>query len=98
MAKKKICDITIKGQKYKVFKAPNNKDYYGQTNTEKRTIEITQERIEETIAHELLHSYFFECGLYQYEGDELLHEVFGHNASELLKNYNIILKAYKKDK
>lgn len=91
---KKICNVNIKGTTYRVYKVPENNEFYGQMYPDKKVIHLTNERLKETIMHELMHCYLFECGHDELYNNEDLQIVFSRFALALFKNYSIILKAY----
>ena len=93
---KKLCNVDIKGTTYRVYKVPENDDFYGQMHPDKKVIHLTNERLKETIMHELMHCYLFECGHDELYNNENLQIVFSRFALALFKNYSIILKAYNK--
>lgn len=86
--------ISILGTDYQVLLAPINDDYWGETDTKLKKILFTKDKHmkNETIAHELLHAYLYQCGLDNLCSDEVLHHSFGRFFEEFLKNYKIIQK------
>lgn len=68
--------MQIKGQEYKTHFFKDNRGFEGLTRTDTKDIFIKVDEDEnetkKTIIHELLHAYFFECGLVGYCSDETL--------------------------
>lgn len=69
--------IKIKGVTYKLYYISSDCiDYYGFSNTGTKEIflaeNLNKEKLYETIFHELIHCYFYECGLFKYCNDETL--------------------------
>lgn len=98
---KKLCNIKVKGQTYKVYKIDPNSEYFGRMNGTDKVIELTstlKEKgiLEDTTMHELTHAFFYECGQMKYCEDEELQETIGRFAKEIVKAYNTIINAYKK--
>lgn len=98
LKRQKICKVYIKGALHTVFRVGSNSKYYGRISNIKKEIELTDDQLEETILHELMHAYFFECGATKYCNDENLHTIIGRCAIEIIKNYHKILKAFKECK
>lgn len=68
--------MRIKGQEYKITFFKDSRGFAGLTKTDEKEILIElnpdDKEIQKTIIHELLHAYFYECGLIGYCGDETL--------------------------
>jgi len=94
--KDKIEIINIKGQEYQV----EFKDYLpnccGLSDSAKKEIFIennsNSEELKKRIVHELLHAYFYECGLNVYNSDETLINWIDHHFLELNDKLNKIIE------
>lgn len=88
--------IKIKGRLYKVKFIDCDNLYNGLTNTETKTIiinnNLNNETLFETVIHELIHSYFFECGLDEYCADEKLVTFLARHFFDLKKSFENIFK------
>lgn len=88
----KPATIIIKGQEYKIELINENDFYLGKTDYENHTIYITrnlpQASFFEVACHELLHAFFYECGLPTYKNDEILIEFISSIFLDLNKNVN----------
>lgn len=86
--------ISIMGTKYDVALIPDNADYWGECDGHERLILLTKDKYVkyETIAHELLHAYLYQCGLDELAGNEVLHHAFGRFFEEFVCNYKILQK------
>lgn len=91
-------DIYIKGTRYRIKIEKPNQEYLGETDTKKRTITITTENdkkeIEKTIIHELLHAYFYECGLRAYSSNEILIEYLDSIFKDIMKKTKQVNKIF----
>ena len=99
--------IKIKGEEWKVEFVEKFSEYeecvLGLTKDNERKIYILKNQeekfLKDTIAHELIHAYLFECGHYlsNVESEQVAHFV-GRNFEQLLKNFETILKGAKNDR
>lgn len=68
--------VNVLGTKYNINYFDYLTGYLGSTDTDKKIIDIdntlNKNEFKRTILHELLHAYFYECGLERYSGDEFL--------------------------
>ena len=55
------------------------------------------EELKKTLLHELLHAYFFECGLPYYGSDEKLISWLECNYFKILNSFNNVLSQLKKE-
>lgn len=71
-----VKNVKVMGVLYSIYFINDSScDYLGQTDTTKKTIilnEVSNDCMSEVIFHELLHAYFYECGLISYYQDERL--------------------------
>ena len=90
--------IIIKGCPYKIIFFDEDCDYLGLTSTRNKTIRIhnglVKRDLERIILHELLHAYFFECGLQEYCADETLVNYFDSIYHDLSQNLNNVVKMH----
>lgn len=81
-------NLQIKGTTYKV-QLYKNFGYSGETNIKEKTISIEAdedlEELRRTIMHELLHAYFFECGLNCFCNNETLISWLEKHIDEICK-------------
>lgn len=72
----KQINIKIKGQPYTICYVKNLYGSLGLTDTENKFIYVQKiediEELQRTIIHELIHAYFYECGLLEYSQSETL--------------------------
>ena len=75
-SKKYIGAVNVFGTLYKVFLFDYECEYIGLTDKKEKRIYIDcrlkDEILTDTLTHELLHAYFYECGLESYSNDETL--------------------------
>lgn len=90
--------ITIKGQLYKVKFIDCDDLFNGLTKIDTKTIiidnNLNNETLFETVIHELIHAYFFECGLDEYCADEKLVTFLARHFFDLEKSFENIFKKY----
>ena len=91
MGNKKIYLFSIvKGTKYNVEFFTDPRNFVGLTETNDKVIklDITQDTLslKQTIFHELLHAYFYECGLKKYCSDEILIEFLDSIIFDLMQD------------
>lgn len=92
--------IIIKGVKYNINFYSDVRSYVGMTDTKKKEIIIfiNQNEIDffKTIIHELLHAYFYECGLCRFSDDEQLIEWLEFTFLDIYSDFSRIVEFIKK--
>ena len=90
--------IVVKGCAYKVIFFDDERSYLGRTDFVVNNIyiysKLTKRDLEKTIFHELLHAYFYECGLMLYGADETLVTYLDSIYPELGQSMVDIMKMY----
>lgn len=92
--------LNIKGVGYRVKLVDlidNDSKILGQTKHFDKTILIKKSEKDsvDTIAHELIHAYFYECALSCYNDDETLVSWLGFHFGDLVENVLSVLKYFK---
>lgn len=92
--------LNVKGVNYRVKLVDlidNDSKILGQTRHSDKTILIKKSEKDsvDTIAHELIHAYFYECALSCYNDDETLVSWLGFHFGDLVENVLSVLKYFK---
>ncbi len=100
MKKVKGFKLSIKGVDYRVRPVDlidNDSKILGQTNHSDKTILIRESEkcSVDTVVHELLHAYFYECALSCYNNDENLISWLDFHFEELVDKVVSVLKYFK---
>lgn len=92
--------LIIKGTKYTLEFFKESRNYSGETNFIEKTVSVealqSKYELKKIIYHELLHAYFYECGLIQYAKDETLVYFLENMLFEILDNLDLATEIYKK--
>ncbi len=99
MEKVKGFKINVKGVKYRVKLVDlidDDSKFLGQTNHRSKTILIKKSEKDsvDTIAHELIHAYFYECALSCYNDDETLVRWLGFHFADICDKVADILDKF----
>lgn len=91
--------VYVKGTRYRIKLVDSNNYFYGETDFGKRVIYISKNQdtntLIDTISHELIHVYFYECGLPYYGDSETLVTFLGSIFQDLSKKVVQVQKYYK---
>lgn len=86
--------IDIKGNYYSINFFTDERDYLGRTDFKNKEILVYINQcdleIAKTIHHELMHAYFYECGLLDFAHNEILVTFLGETFLEILDNQGAI--------
>lgn len=86
--------IEIKGTFYTLNFFEGERDYLGRTDLTNKEILIcvSQDNLDiaKTIFHELMHAYFYECGLRDFADNEILVTFLGETFLDVIDNYDTV--------
>ena len=95
-------EITIKGKNYFVEFFKDNRSYVGESDITNNIIKVDKTLnnldLQKCIFHELLHVYFYECGLIEFSENELLITFLDSIYFDLLASIENILNFFKEAK
>lgn len=94
--------IYVKGTRYRIKLIKESNEFEGQSDYQKRLITIVKNdnnnELKRAIIHELLHVFFYECGLPFYKNDETLVYFLESISKDLHKKTNQVFKFLKSKK
>ena len=86
--------VTIKGQDYNIEFFNYETGFLGKTDINKKAIfldnKLDNYDLKPVIFHELLHAYFYECGLVHYADDEILVNFLDSVFYDLMRDIKIV--------